>query len=47
MTDLFLVAVLLGCFALSVAFVRVCERIIGLDAETEMRPEATDERIAA
>ena len=48
MTDVLLLAVLTAFFALSVAFVRACERIIGLDLESEAPDESTEqERIAA
>ena len=37
MTDIILVAVLVAFFALSVLFVRACERIIGPDLEADAR----------
>jgi hypothetical protein len=46
-TDVLLLAVLVAFFALSVAFVRACERIIGPDVESDSAETAVDERVAA
>jgi len=42
MTDVLLLAVLLAFFALSIAFVRACERIIGPDLDADVPAEATE-----
>ena len=48
MTDVILLAVLAAFFALAVAFVRACERIIGPDVEAEPGPDVADTtRVAA
>ena len=48
MTDIILVAVLVAFFALSVLFVRACERIIGPDVEADAAVDTpSDERAAA
>jgi len=48
MTDVLLIAILVAFFALSVAFVRACERIIGPDLEADVPAEATEpDRLAA
>ena len=47
MTDIMLVAVLVAFFALSVLFVRACERIIGPDVESDATVDIADERRAA
>lgn len=48
MTDVILVAVLVVFFALSVVFVRACERIIGPDLEADApADESVDRRAAA
>jgi hypothetical protein len=47
-TDVLLLAVLIAFFALSVLFVRACERIIGPDVEADAAVDTTrDERAAA
>jgi hypothetical protein len=53
MTDVLLLAVLVAFFALSVLFVRACERIIGPDLEADVpaqaqatEPTAPDRRAA-
>lgn len=47
MTDIILVAVLVAFFALSVLFVRACERIIGPDVESDATADIADEQRAA
>ena len=48
MTDVLLIAVLVAFFAVAVAFVRACERIIGPDVESDATAEATEpDRLAA
>ncbi len=48
MTDVILVAVIVAFFALSVLFVRACERIIGPDVEGDrVVDEVEPERVAA
>lgn len=48
MTDVLLLALLVAFFALSVAFVRACERIIGPDLEADVPADVTEpDRIAA
>jgi hypothetical protein len=47
MTDVVLLAVLVAFFALSVAFVRACERIIGPDVESDTAADTADEQRAA
>jgi hypothetical protein len=47
-TDILLVAVIVAFFALSVLFVRACERIIGPDLEADATDDvATETRAAA
>ena len=48
MTDVLLLAVIAAFFALSVLFVRACERIIGPDLEADTTDDvATETRAAA
>ena len=47
MTDLLLLALLVAFFALSVAFVRACERIIGPDVEGDAAIDTIDDERAA
>jgi hypothetical protein len=47
MTDIVLVATLVVFFALSVLFVRACERIIGPDVEGDAVDESPESRAAA
>ena len=48
MTDVILVAIIVAFFALSVLFVRACERIIGPDVEADASgDESVDQRAAA
>ena len=48
MTDVILVAIIVAFFAVSVLFVRACERIIGPDVEGDATADAADEqRVAA
>jgi hypothetical protein len=42
MTDVVLLGALVAFFALAVAFVRACERIIGPDVEAEATRDATE-----
>jgi len=42
MTDVLLLAVLVAFFALSVLFVRACERIIGPDLEADVPGDASE-----
>jgi hypothetical protein len=46
-TDILLLAVIVAFFALSVLFVRACERIIGPDLEADATDEAATETRAA
>jgi hypothetical protein len=46
-TDVILLAVLVAFFALSVLFVRACERIIGPDMGSDAADDAADEPRAA
>jgi hypothetical protein len=51
MTDVLMLAILVAFFALAVAFVRACERIIGPDIEAARvesgQPASDDEAAAA
>ena len=48
MADLLFIALLIGFFALSVLFVRACEKILGDDDGTVVEPSADDDvRVAA
>jgi hypothetical protein len=47
MTDVILVAVIVAFFAVSVLFVRACERIIGPDLEADNAVDAAEEQRAA
>jgi hypothetical protein len=47
MGDLIFVAVMMAFFALSVAYVRACERIIGPDTGAEALVDAADENAAS
>jgi len=46
-TDILLLAVIVAFFALSVLFVRACERIIGPDLEADATDDVTTETRAA
>jgi hypothetical protein len=46
MGDLIFVAVMMAFFALSVAYVRACDRIVGRDTGTEALVDAADEDAA-
>jgi len=46
-TDVILVAIIVAFFALSVLFVRACERIIGPDVESDSGVDSADEERAA
>jgi hypothetical protein len=46
-TDVILVAVIVAFFAVSMLFVRACERIIGPDVESDAVVDATGEQRAA
>ena len=47
MTDVLLLAVIAAFFALSVLFVRACERIIGPDVEADAADNVANETRAA
>jgi hypothetical protein len=47
MADLLFVALLIGFFALSVVFVRACERILGADELEVLEMTDSDEAVAA
>ena len=47
MADVVFIAVMVAFFALALAFVRACDRIIGPETETVGRSEATEPEQAA
>ena len=44
MTDIILIAILVSFFALAVGFVRLCERIVGPDVESDIQRDVRDEQ---
>ncbi|HEX4822094.1 MAG TPA: hypothetical protein VFV00_17950 [Acidimicrobiales bacterium] len=47
MADVLFVALLIGFFALSVVFVRACERILGVDEPDVLEVTESNETVAA